>query len=628
MIYFIFTPNSLFMKYSFPFFLVFLYLLIYSQSTFGQNHSYTDKYNLDFTQSKNNKANWSFEPSLTFNLKIDSSLSFHGKYPMYFGQAILFKMPMRLKGMINQRLLLPENKADSASLSLTCKGKRLEYANFIISGFNDQEKMIYSDTLSLLGSEDWKTFNRTVSIKNIAFLHLKIDVLGSRPDLISKGNYKLPEQNLYLDKIEIKIDGKDINDFSLTEIPIFPDIKKSDIISLSLTDPNSFTKIPELGNSKIIAIGETIHGSETIAETAVQIIKNQVENNNCKLVLFEMPASMSLQINRFIQGDTLFRIETFKPDILRLLISPNAIFDLLNWLKQYNEKVKDKVLFMGMDVDLSSLETSKSLYDFVSKINENKKDNLLDSLCFKLYYVERFKEAIQLLEKNKELENTLTKNEIEILKYCLNESLDLKAKTINFYFTRDKEMFLNASFLINLLCKGEEKVTTYTHFLHANYKNSSPAFPFNISFGAYMKNKYGKDYYSLALLAGTGFVRAYDQDSIKAKRILEPSPENSLENSFMRTQNELFFIPVSLLPTQLTNIRTIGNPYKINQFDYISPAGRTDGMIFIRNSKEWDLQPNAILTVKESRLLLFKQISDRFKQYKAKYMKTKSIDYP
>ena len=129
--------------------------------------------------------------------------------------------------------------------------------------------------------------------RGAAMLHLNI---------VAQGTKSYTEQKLYLDKIEIKIGGKDINEGPLPSTPIMANLKKSEIISLSLSDTNSFKRIPEIGNHKIVALGETIHGSESINEAAVELIKYQVLHNQCRFILLELPTEQSLYWNRYIQG--------------------------------------------------------------------------------------------------------------------------------------------------------------------------------------------------------------------------------------------------------------------------------------------------------------------------------------
>ena len=605
------TSKNFSMKNSYHTFLVFLFLLIYTQPTLGQNHSFTDKYNLNFNLPNDKNESWLIDRPYYFVLRVDSSQTIHGKNPLCFAQFKLGKSVVRLMGgTIQQKLLLPETKSDSATVFLNCKSKNLRQARLIITGISDQELILYSDTLSLLGSDDWKIFVRSVPLHDVRFLHLNIKAEGTK---------EVAEQRLYLDRIDLKINGKDINDFPLPTIPVISDIKKSDIISLSLSDSNSYNKISELENRKVVAIGETIHGSETITEAAVQLIKHQVEHNHCRLILLEISTELTFGWNRFIQGDTLFKIDNISQDLKLYCLSPRTMIDLCKWLKHYNEKVKDKVWLMGMDLDISSDNSALHLFNYIYKINEIKHQKLLDSLCLKLYWYNSFPQALQYLEKNKEIDNLLNKNEYEILRHCLNMSIACGDNIKKRFMYRDSLMYLNSTFLLNLLCPGDKNATIYTHFLHANYKTSGASLPFQKSFGSFMKNKFGTDYYTIAVLTGGGNFITGDKDSLIVKRTLKIPPVNSLEDLLIRTNEVFCFIPISTLPTQLIYSRFVGALYQENQFFIIAPASRMDAAIFVRNSKAFELLPGTPLSLKDSYMFESKQSEDHFKRYRQKF---------
>jgi hypothetical protein len=181
---------------------------------------------------------------------------------------------------------------------------------------------------------------------------------------------------------------------------------------------------------------------------------------------------------------------------------------------------------------------------------------------------------------------------------------------------RDSLMYLNANFLLNLLCPDDGKVSIYAHFGHVNHKTTYSSFPFHRSFGSYMKDKFGSDYYNIAVLTGEGNLRTSYKDSLNLNRTLEIPPMNSLEDLFMQTNEELCFITISTLPTQLMYIRFIGAFYEENQFIIIAPASRMDAAIFVRRSKSYDLLPGMPTSNMEVIDFESKRRIERFKQYK------------
>jgi erythromycin esterase-like protein len=583
-----------------------LFLLLYTQYSLGQTNSFTNKYDLGFDLRNKKIISWKPELSNFLEVRQDSSQTINEKNPLYLSQVMFNKFAFRLKGSILQTILLPMIKSDSITVSLNCKSKNLSTAWMIITGIDAKENVLITDTLFVNGSNDWNKFSRKVSIKGVEFLNLAIQVEGIKTN---------SDQRLYLDKIEIKINGKGLDEFPLPVVPVIPDLKKSDIISLSLSDNNSFNKIAELKIKKIVAIGETIHGSESITETAFNMIKHQVEFNNCKLILLELPLDLTLRWNRFVQGDIKFKIEDLSQDMRLYLFSPRAMIDFLTWLKQYNEKEKDKVSILGMDINISSIGLSLNLFDFIYRIDENKHSNLLNSLCSNLLSDKTFPQAYLYLEKNNEIADLLGKNEYEILLYCLKESIDAGNATIQRFSNRDIQMYSNTIFLLNQFCPNNENAVIYAHIGHTNLLANDLSLPFNKSFGYFMKNKFGDQYYSIAVLTGGGTIINNVNDSLAVKKKLKFPLENSLENLFERTNEQLVFTPVSTIPNSLTFIHEIGNQIQDNQFSLITPGNRVDALLFIRNSKAFDLLPSTPTCSKDIQMLLFKEIEDRHKRY-------------
>lgn len=598
------------MKNSYQTCLLVLCLTIYSLCSFGQSNSFTNKYNLYFDPYSKTKSPWKLDKTNPFVIQQDSTQTIHGKNPLCLTQVKTGRQYFRFKGIIKQTILLPETNADSITVSLNCKSQNLLHSRLIICGIDDNESILYTDTLSLLGSAEWRTFSLSVPNHNVVLLNLSIEAEA----LNDKS-----QQCLYLDKLDIRLDGKDINSFPLPTIPIISDIKKRDLISMSFSNDTALNKMSALENKKIVAIGETVHGSETITEVAAQLIKHQVEHNNCKLILLEMPIEQTLFLNRYIRGDSLFKNDNLTQELSRFFFSPRIMLDLLNWLKKYNEKTRDMVWLFGIDLDLVPNRSAIYLYDYLYRIKENKQNVLLDSLCSKLYDYNSFPQALQILEKNKGIENLLGKNEYRILHHLLSLSIDAGIGPLKRFCLRDKQMYLNAAFLLNLLCPANEKVTIYEHFIHTNYKNTDPLFPFTNTFGSYMKNKYGNNYYSIAVLVGEGSFRTSDKDSTCFKMTLQVPPKNSLENLFMRTNEPFCFLPILKLPPQLTYLRVMGNSYLEEQFAILAPASRMDAAIFVRNSKAFDILNGYLSHAHDYNMYLLKQLqinNDRYRQKK------------
>ena len=104
-----------------------------------------------------------------------------------------------------------------------------------------------------------------------------------------------------------------------------------------------------------------------------------VKNQSCKLLIWEMPMEMSFVYNRYVtdQSFTLDSVETSIIDSQRM--------EFMNELKQYNsiKKGKDKVQLLGMDYSSTwnpKQNTAIYIFDFLTHLNRKQKILAVDYL--------------------------------------------------------------------------------------------------------------------------------------------------------------------------------------------------------------------------------------------------------
>lgn len=567
------------MKYLFSM-LALLLTLTSIQCILNNNDSYTEVYNLDF-KLKDGKISWLSDRGNYCEIKIDSTEVIDGKNPILFSQWKFFGKPAKLSGSIFQTILLPEGKADSLLIKINCKSENLKKAQLIISSFDQQELLLRQDTLSMLGLDGWRTYKIMLPGRNVRVLNLAITV---------KGMDSFISQRLWLDKITIDIDKKDINTFKIAKLVSNPIIDKKYVTPLSFLNDTSYNSVKELKTKKIVAIGETVHGTETMVAVGAQLIKHQVTYNKSKLVLFEIPMEHTFMMNRFIQGDKTIKIEELFKNYHLSLFSPHVLKDLLIWLKEYNTTAEEKVCFLGIDQSFDKGFSLFILSDYLRTINRQTNAPVVNTLISMLSDEKKTPQIQELLENSKELKSILGSRESELLKHYLNNMEKLpKGYMVAPAYLRDRYMFKNIEFLLNLVAPVSKKAIIYAHFGHTNPKSNLAFNPASLSFGSYIKQKYKEDYYSIAILTANGKFRTTDKDSLLVKRSLELPVDNSLEKSLSSLGEDYCFMPVKVLTPEILRIRDVGNSYIKKQFDMIAPASRMDGLIYIQNSKEFDV---------------------------------------
>lgn len=380
-----------------------------------------------------------------------------------------------------------------------------------------------------------------------------------------------------------------MDDYPVPTLPPVNILRTEKHIPLSFSAPALYGDIPELRTKRIIALGETLHGSSTLNRSAFQLIEHQVKNNNCRLVLLELPSEQMLSFNRFIQGDETFCLDSLLTDNKHSLLSREQMSDLMLRLQKHNAGTKDKVWLLGMDYDNYTANSAMFLFDYLCTLNQTSYCSAIDSLCAILLKEEPFVEAADWLTgpQKEAFKKKIPKKEYDILLHCINTSLKRRG-TEPPEFIRDEAMYENIKFFIDIICPEKERAIIYAHLKHTNPHNHLSTSIFSSSFGSWMKEEYPNDYFNIAMLVGSGTFTTYDWSFSKITMSLEKPYANTLEYALKDMQTEYFYMPVSEIPTRPVYLREIGNAGLKDQYCIIYPYNRMDAVIYIDQSAPLD----------------------------------------
>ena len=552
--------------------MVLLFGLVFFSSISNEKEKiFTKRYNLEFVLSQDGVAPWLPYMNQCL-LKVDSSFTFNNKPPL---KIYTEKNQHILTCNLFQRILLPNTQFSNIEISLTSNALNIDNAKLLVDRISNDEKIFATDTLIIHNTDTlWNTISYRFPSVNMRFIGFRLLING----------FNKNEKFFWVDRLNILLDNKSIDEFSLPNISPFSIKQPDSIMNLSFRE-DLYSCIPELNSRKIVALGETIHGSASINELTAQIIKHQVSKNNCKLILFELPFEMMMFLNKEIQGEKNFNgdsiIQSYEP-----LFDYPVLEDLIKWLTQYNKNHKDnQVTLMGTDINLLESENMELLSQYVACLNDTFQNKILENFCDKLsrHFIESGT-ALTYLKEHSEIKEILSS-----VDYCLmKHNLEISQKASPFVTlrldNRDQILKENAVFLIDLFTHEKEKVIVWTHFNHANYTTVYPGLPIP-SFGSYMKDVYGDQYSCLGLLIGNGEILVNSINNTKITKNLPSPPVSSIENYFNRQTEDYLYCSSANFIDSLSHIRAIGQPYlEKNQYLLIDPKSRMDGVIFIKTS--------------------------------------------
>lgn len=544
--------------------------------------TYAEKYNLDFKKRDSLFGGWFHDVN---NSKLKKS--FDSDYTR-FSQTELwgFREIFRLESHSYQSILLPDKANETADISIIYKYKNLKKANLLIYLLDRHEKIIHKDSIVMIPTDTLLCISKKLELNNTKFLSFRIIAHGkdsTYENIVDRVDKTIP-QELCLKELQIRVDGKLLNTAPFVDIPPLH-IDRDSCIRLTFDSLNSYNKIPLLSSKRIIALGENVHGSPKIKKSVCEIIKHQIINNRCRLIILERPILSMLFFNRYVQGDERISEEKLAELLKKDCGEAEPMIELSKWIREYNQTAKEKVKLLGMDVRYETAEFPQYACDYFETIKKKAHSAALDSIL-SLWHkmiepLDRAKIVIDILAKEKdELMPILGKEDLDILNFYLKRKLEYDFKIYNSYFLRDHNMFKVASFLIDSMPSSDSSVTIYAHWGHLNYTLNT--LPIYRATGSYLKERYKKDYSCIGLSVSQDSIKVYNRKFKLTYNKLQPPPPNSLEYNLKDIGYDYVYTNTSSLKGH-SRFRINGTVYDKNQFEFIiSPDIQMDGVVFIK----------------------------------------------
>lgn len=505
------------------------------------------------------KRNWLTSVNDPFHItKIDSTAAPH---------SILLETLLDKKGVGFYSMLFPANDTLSqVEIKINYKTKNCSELYLRLINVGEGENVNSIDTLQLPLNEEWTTVHQMVEMKGALFLGISLEAKGNQQD----------NGQIWIDDLDLFVEGRNILE---QEHEIGVSLTQADIIPL---DDEKLVDFP-LWNKRILAIGESVHGTETMSNLGIDLIKGRVTNNNSKLILMEIPLEYSLYINRYIDGDQSFKLDSISSYFENIFL-PQSFISLFEWIREYNLNTQEKVYFLGFDQNSNQLTSKLDLFDFFYTLNDNAKNEDVRKLCeLLLESKSSLHEVISFFDANQGFEDVLNKNEVDLIRYCLTMINDKRSTYYN-YINRDSIMFKNTEFLMSKLLNENETVTLFCHLGHADYQGSSDRVVFKeiFSFGSYMRSKYGEAYSCVGLVAESGdFLTSNSNFNFKIAQLIL-SPAGSLEDLINKQNVERCYLSMEkFTSSDVLQSRNIGSSQRKEEFYFCIPKVRMDGVIFM-----------------------------------------------
>lgn len=508
---------------------------------------------------------WNMHTTETFaNAVIDSTEN---------DTSVIFGVRFEEKGKIGTLVPVYQLDKHGAEVTASIRYKTLncERAYITLNTIGAGEQFLRSDTIELPLTEEWKEVSKKVKIKDAYLLNVFIEAIGSE---LAFNNIQVSAFKLEANETQLKNETAPKSDNTT--------LKKSDVMVLNGVD---FGKIPSM-QSRIMAIGETVHGSKTLGRMAFDIIKERIIKQGCNLVLHEYPLEYSFYVNRYVKNDPRFKLQDIERYMEGNLSSEHTI-DFIKWLRAYNSTHNNRVSFWGIDIESLDIASSVDLSEFVKTLCSNRETPETDSIVKRLLNWETNEDdSLQLTRADGAVGKWLTADERQILKLCLQLNKE-RSETYERLTNRDETMAKTAFALIDILASNGAKATIYGHFMHLNYLVGGDMKELNnYSAGHRMKAKYKDNYQAIALCTYEGKTLNCLTDKVIGAAQLVKAPEGSIEQTLQSMGHNMVYLPTERLNnTDVLTMRVLGNTNDNYQFFYFVPKARVDGILFVSRSQ-------------------------------------------
>jgi erythromycin esterase-like protein len=397
------------------------------------------------------------------------------------------------------------------------------------------------------------------------------------------------KREILLNQIKIKIDNQLINHYSVSSISGIDKYKNNkSLIRLSPTDETTLSKIKDWNGRKIIALGESSHGSQDIENACYQFMKYLIVSENCKAIVMERLFDKCLQWDLYVQG---ILSESFEDELMEELMkltftNYHTEFNFIKWLREYNRSTNTPVHLYGVD---DSGSEPFFLTDYFLKLSSTKEDSLFywQSIANKEYA-----KLMKHVERNSALRVTLGDNGIVYLLHVLSQFQDglLDNYTLaNRDIYRDINMANRVDKITKLYPHPQDKIVLYEHSAHIDKSYQSlTGSNYGFSMGYYLHEKYKQKYFSIAFQAGEG---TYSQDSlliggVKVEPLRSP-PDYAFERFGLNTGLEYFYISSNKLPENMLALSLYPRRmWNSSPFQFCFIPLHFDAIVFSRNSHE------------------------------------------
>lgn len=326
------------MKFSSPKIVSMLcFLLIWCSGAYCQ--TYQEVYNLDFSRVEDGKAiGWSnFRYKSGGSVSVGTAdvdgkkclrLNYHNLTTTYidFGTDNPIFLPERLQGKLE------------VSLSYMCD--YMQWAVMYVYASDPESGAVYADSVKLQCGGGFVSTSVSLDAPKARVLDVRIIGNGKEyehfPDMSTRC--------MFIEKLEIACGGHVLNNAEAVRIPEMDMKILNKSLPVELSGKDGFDGMNVL-DADVLGIGFGMFEDSSLPVAVAEILKRQIAEGGCRIVVAEFSVVEGLYLNRYVSGD-----EDFTRSMIELFRNDTVFLNLIEWIKSFNVGREDKVRIWGLNI--------------------------------------------------------------------------------------------------------------------------------------------------------------------------------------------------------------------------------------------------------------------------------------
>lgn len=371
----------------------------------------------------------------------------------------------------------------------------------------------------------------------------------------------------------------------------------SSSFSQELTTEDKELLYKDIGQKKIVALGDATHTDYTVSKFRVELMKELVENYNFTIIAIE--SNLYEVYKAFEDFKTNSDIAALNSAIY-YQVRNDHLDELFFYLKEQNEK-GNPIKVVGFDASLSG-DNSYETFTQAMTLNLNDTEIECKDATFQTFS-KRFKKLTPtnlkaLLRTKKDysvvydylgcyLKQEATNDNNDFLNRALsNLHATIEGKQTNTmnHYTRDSLMFTNIVYLKNKY--PEEKMILFgssSHFIKSPKTIDSKYMPGRewIPLGERLHTAFPNDYFFIAYTGVSGNTRGFYGKKVKLGNLIPNAIESTVNESY---DPSIPIMYLSINRDKVTLDKAKSSRMLGNTFQEMDISSNVDGLFLIRNS--------------------------------------------